>query len=185
MKKILIIGGTGMLRDTTDYFISNNFRVSVIGRDMQRLNLFAIKYPNLKTIHVISQDYRDTSKFIETIEMNIKKYGVFDIIICWIHSNAITSLLELINVLEKHNNKSIFYHVKGSSFYSATKNNLFNNMSLKKKLDYREIFLGFKVENGFSRWLTNKEISVGLIDAVNSNKTKFIIGQIEPLELLP
>lgn len=180
MNRILIIGGTGMLRGATEHFILNNFSVSIIGRDVQKLNYFTGKFPNKKTIDLISQDYRDTENFIKVVEKNIKLHGNFDIIISWIHSNANNSILQLIDTLATYNNKTIFYHIKGSASSTTKKRGLFNN-----KLDYREILLGFKIDNNSSRWLTDVEISNGIIDAVATNKLKCIIGQIEPLNLKP
>lgn len=184
MNRILIIGGTGMLREATEYFILNNFRVSIIGRDVKKLNYFTDKFPDKKTINLISQDYRDTKNFIKVIKKNIKLHGSFDIIISWIHSNANNSLLQLIDTLVKYNKTTIFYHIKGSASSTTsnttTKCDLFNT-----RLDYREIFLGFKIDNNSSRWLTNTEISNGIIDAVNSNILKCIVGQTEPIDLRP
>ncbi len=171
-----------MLREVTEYFILNNFSVSVIGRDIQKLNYFTDKFPGKKTIDLISQDYCDTESFIKAVDTNIKLHGIFDIVISWLHSNANNSLLQLIDVLAKYNSKTIFYHIKGSasSSLAQTKSNLFNN-----KLDYREISLGFKIENNSSRWLTNTEISNGIIDAYMSKKTKYVVGQIEPTDRRP
>lgn len=58
----------------------------------------------------------------------------------------------------------------------------------KKKLDaldYREIILGFKIERGRSRWLTNAEISTGAIDAVMAGRKKTVIGVTEPWDARP
>lgn len=164
-----------MLREATDYFISNNFSVTLIARDIEKLNYFKNNYPEKNSIDLISQDYCDTPKFIKAVKENITEHGAFDIVICWIHSKAENSLLQLINTLEKYNNTTPFYHIKGSSSV-GTKSALYTN-----KLDYREIFLGFKIDNNNSRWLTHAEISNGIIKAFVSNKKKYIVGQIKPL----
>ena len=180
MKRILIIGGTGMLRGATDYFISNNFHVSVVGRNMQKLSYFTKEHPDLKTIDLINEDYCDTDKFIAAVNRNIEQHGIYDIIISWIHSSATNSLLQLIDLISKYNSNTVFYHIKSSQSLDSAKSYDFNS-----KLVYREIFLGFKIDNNLSRWLTDSEISEGTIEAVRSNKSKFIVGQIEPKELRP
>ena len=185
MKRILVIGGTGMLRLVTEYFISNNFHVSVVARDIEKLKYFTNKYPFIKTIDLISHDYSDADNFIKTIENKIDEHGSFDIIIGWIHSHAVHSLTRLINVLEKYNNQTILYHIKGSEYYDPTKRGYFQKININHKLDYREIFLGFKIENNCSRWLTDTEISNGVINAVESGIKKAIVGNIEPWELRP
>jgi hypothetical protein len=175
MSRILIIGGTGMLREATEYFISNNYSVSVLGQDKGKLNYFTEKFPD-KTISLISQDYNDSGSLINLIEADIKLHGSFDIIISWIHSKASDSVRQLFDTLSKYNSKTRFYHVKGSVNYTP------NNSD---KLDYREILLGFVIENNSSRWLTNHEISEGVINTVVSDKKKSIVGQIEPEDLRP
>lgn len=185
MKRILIIGGTGMLRDATEYFVSNDYQVSVIGRDIKKLNYFTSKFPDKKTFDLISIDYTKTADFIKIVAEKIKDHGSFDILISWMHSNGSNSLLQLIDTIKKYNDRTVLYHIKGSMFYDALKNSSFNPISTNNKLIYREIFLGFKIENNSSRWLTNAEISSGVIEAVKSNKDKSIIGQIEPLDLIP
>lgn len=179
VKRVLIIGGTGMLRGTTEYFISNNFHVSIIGRDPQKLNYFTSKFPTKKTFNLISIDYTESISFLKVIEENIKNNGSFNIIISWVHSNGLNSFLQLIDVVKKSNDQALLYHIKGSSFYDSAQNNSFNRLIKSNKLIYREIFLGYKRENNLSRWLTNDEISSGVIKAIKSNNAISIIGRID------
>lgn len=44
----------------------------------------------------------------------------------------------------------------------------------------RKIILGFIVEGKTSRWLTNDEISSGVIDAVKKDSLEYIIGTLTP-----
>lgn len=56
MKRVLIIGGTGMLRDATEFFITNNFHVTIVGRDIKKLNYFTSKFPDKKALDILSID---------------------------------------------------------------------------------------------------------------------------------
>lgn len=177
MKRILIIGGTGMLKNTSTHFISKDDDVTIIARNKKKLDYFANQFPNNRHLHLISQDYFDTANFISSLEENIKTYGNFDLVMMWMHSGSENSLLRLIELTKN----AVHYHIKGSSYYNPEKNNspdvYVNN--------YHEIFLGFKVENEKSRWLTNEEISCGVIEAVEKENKRTVIGQIEPWEIHP
>lgn len=50
---------------------------------------------------------------------------------------------------------------------------------------YREVMLGFVPLGTGSRWLTNEEISDGVIDAVGTDGERSIVGVVEPWELRP
>src|SRR5690606_4543804 len=49
----------------------------------------------------------------------------------------------------------------------------------------RQVVLGFKDEAGRSRWLTNSEISEGVLDAVRTDRALTFIGQVEPWSARP
>ena len=182
MKRILIIGGTGMLQDAANYFIEHDFDVTIVARDKRKLNAFTKVYLN-KSIHLISQDYTDTEAFIAAIQNDIKQHGSYDCVISWIHSPALESTRQLIQISAKANPHTVFYHIKGSASYNpATRHPIDPSF---KVLDYREIILGFKRESHTSRWLTNEEIAQGIIDAFKTNAQKYVIGVIEPWDQWP
>ncbi|MEM5592401.1 hypothetical protein AAHH67_13015 [Niallia circulans] len=41
------------------------------------------------------------------------------------------------------------------------------------------------MENSVSRWLTHKEISAGVIDAIKNNWKRKVVGVVEPWEKRP
>ena len=49
----------------------------------------------------------------------------------------------------------------------------------------RQVVLGFKVVEGAARWLTNAEISQGVLEAVSADRAVTIIGQVEPWAARP
>ena len=50
---------------------------------------------------------------------------------------------------------------------------------------YQAVVLGFVVENGGSRWLTNDEISSGVFAAIQSGAPLSIIGTVKPWTARP
>ena len=53
------------------------------------------------------------------------------------------------------------------------------------QLHYRRVILGFVVEGGKSRWLTHEEISGGVIEAVQKDAERYIVGTVEPWSMRP
>ena len=49
----------------------------------------------------------------------------------------------------------------------------------------RQVVLGFQVIGDGSRWLTNDEISAGVLEAVRSDRPLSVIGQVEPWSARP
>lgn len=50
---------------------------------------------------------------------------------------------------------------------------------------YHQVQLGFKIDRNHSRWLSQAEISEGIIKAIIEKKDKKIIGVVEPLDKKP
>jgi hypothetical protein len=49
----------------------------------------------------------------------------------------------------------------------------------------RQVILGFQVENGRARWLTDDEISGGVLRAVRMDAIFSVIGQVDPWTARP
>ena len=49
----------------------------------------------------------------------------------------------------------------------------------------RQVVLGFRVVGDRSRWLTNDEISAGVLDAVRNDRPLSVIGQVDPWAARP
>lgn len=183
-QNILIIGGTGMLREATEYFIANDHTVTVVARTIKRLNDLTHRYPD-KRVQAVSLDYTKTDSFITVIQKMLRTHPPFDVVISWMHSTANDTLHALIDTLAATRADVPFYHIKGSSSYNPANILHFGDKQSRAKLDYREIILGFTIDNGTSRWLTNSEISSGVIKAITTNCTRHTVGVTEPWDQRP
>ncbi|NLG69565.1 MAG: hypothetical protein GX496_08420 [Firmicutes bacterium] len=50
---------------------------------------------------------------------------------------------------------------------------------------YREVILGFVVEPSGSRWLTHDGISPGVLEAIDRDAPRWIVGTVEPWSARP
>lgn len=187
MPHALVVGGTGMLRDVPLYFAKYGFTVSVIARNQNNLN----KLIESKSVHgfinPLRVDYSDYYLLEEKLKSAIDNYGKIETAVCWIHSIASEAPYKIAGILNGQNIKVKFYHVLGSANIPPDgRNQKFeSDISGYENIIYRKIMLGFVIEDDKSRWLTDTEISNGVIDAVIKEDNNFVVGRIEPREKLP
>lgn len=169
MSHLLTIGCTGMLEEASLQLAEQFEVVSVVGRNQDKLKSIKQKKRNVETICF---DYFE-SGFIENLEKQAQEYGSFSCVVAWIRSKR-AHLHSSIRTLCKGN----YHMVLGSSHYRP------GSEDGELELDCNRVILGFKVENGKSRWLTDREISQGVIESVISG-VDIQVGQIEPWSLRP
>lgn len=187
MPHVLIVGGTGMLKDVPLYFAKYGFTVSVIARDQNNLNKLIESKSEHGFINPLRVDYSDYYMLEEKLKSAIDNYGKIETAVCWIHSTAPEAPFIIASILNEQNIKVKFYHVFGSANISPDGRNLKfeSEISGYENIIYRKIILGFVIEYDKSRWLTDTEISNGVIDAVIKEDNNFVVGRIEPKEKLP
>jgi len=182
---MLIIGGTGMLKEASEYFIKKENQVTLVARNSQKLEAFKNKFPD-KKVSTIAIDYTNTENFIQQIKTHFEHTSICKKVVCWMHSSGNNALHELINLMNSYSTSKIaiqFYHILGSASRSPKENQW--GAKQFSHLQYHIIILGFKRAGNYSRWLTHNEISEGVIQAVEYNSKQYIVGQIEPWHLSP
>lgn len=182
MKHALVVGGTGMLSRVSLWLIDNGYHVSIIARNDERMKQLLKETSSENHVTPLLVDYRNNEELKEKIKRTIEQNGDIDIVVAWIHSVAENALQIIVNEVSKGKNSWELFHILGSSS---------NLDEIKKKTAaptnyvYYQVQLGFKFEGTRSRWLTSKEISEGVIEAIRKKKKVLIIGQIEPWENRP
>ncbi|MDQ0158312.1 hypothetical protein J2S77_000262 [Alkalibacillus salilacus] len=181
MKHALVVGGTGMLADLTIWLVKNGYHVSVIARDNSKMENL-MKRTGKHNITPVLVDYREDKDLRYKLKEVYQINGKIDLIVAWVHSNA-ESVLEII---ADELTNTIYYwdlfHVLGSS---TDLEDLKKTINIHENCIYHTIQLGFILEENHSRWLTNKEISEGVIEAIKNNKSNHVVGVIEPWECRP
>lgn len=179
MKHALVIGGTGMLAKVSVWLAENGYHVSIVGRNPKKMQTVLDQNPSQLT--PVLMDYANTAEWIEQIRGIQHQHGPIQLIVAWVHSTApqaIPCLLELLPAAQHVN----FFHVNGSS---SNLQDIKTNIPVPDHVRYHQIQLGFKIENGSSRWLTNDEIADGVIQAIREEQDEMLIGSVEPWDLRP
>lgn len=180
-KHALIIGGTGMLTHVAEWLSGEGYKVSVAGRTLEKFTAaFGSKQEAERNIAFIQTDYYNTDTFAGRIQEAIRERGSVNLCICWMRSDAEESFEWLKSWLAKSENPVQLYEVKGS--HASREGFKSEQINILK---WNRIILGFRMEKGRSRWLTDKEISEGVMNAVKKGKELYITGDVEPWDQRP
>jgi len=182
---VLIFGGTGMLSMASGWIAENSNLTIAFGRNENRLQQLQRKF-GVQNLKVQKLDYTDTKVLENTIKTITKKYSKIDLVVAWIHENtapkAIPTIRKLISEIN-FNQKWSLLLIKGSSSDISriieSEKNISDNCKLKV------VQLGFIYTGTTSRWLTHEEISDGVIQAITYEKSKTIVGTLEPWDKRP
>lgn len=186
MSHVMVIGGTGMLADTCIGLALQGYSVSIIGRDALRHSMLMKKAGTAGArLHPVIADYTNELLLRKGIEEAVDKLEQPAAIIAWIHSHAVYAhaiAAEYIGNAECH-----YFHIRGRTDFRALaiKNPVQQQLESIRNVRYHQVILGFKKEGRSSRWLTDEEISRGVLDAFNAAEQTFIVGLLEPFEERP
>ncbi|WP_027963695.1 short-chain dehydrogenase [Halalkalibacillus halophilus] len=180
MKHVLIIGGSGMLKEASRWLTTRAEHTSIIGRKRKKLEKVLNGDVQAEAATLISVDYRDSEELKRHIQQAINEHGPIDVVVAWIHSSAPDALEVVDGVVSKSVSTYELYHIKGS-----TKQIPKEKPKISEQAVYHQIILGFILENEDSRWLNHIEISKGVISAIETKQKVTIVGTIEPWEKRP
>jgi NAD(P)-dependent dehydrogenase (short-subunit alcohol dehydrogenase family) len=182
MKHALIIGGTGMLSRVSLWLLDNGYHVSIIARNSGRMERL-IEKTNFKShITPIFVDYTNSKDLQEKVRHVIKQNGSIHLVVAWIHSIAEDALPTITEEVSKQRNEWNLFHVLGSSSNLET---IKLKVAVPNNCIYHQVQLGFLIEGIHSRWLTNQEISDGVIEAMKTREQVFTVGELEPWDRRP
>lgn len=191
MSHILVVGGTGMLRKVCLHMCKSNQTVTVIARNQKRLKSLKFESEHFKgIINPITLDYKISGELSEKINNAIDKFGPVSTAVSWIHTSVAPDTVRIIaESINKKNRRRLckFYWLLSSATAdpSVEKKDTTKEFADLKNISFHTVLLGFKIENGHSRWLTDDEICRGVIDAIEEDQMSSVIGTVEPWDKRP
>lgn len=184
----IVVGGTGMLKATSVELARQSHTLTSIARTEESLcALDEIVSGLICQHHTIAQDYNRISELQSTVRDAIRATGPADLVIAWIHDEAGPVPMAICEVVAEESTRFRFIQVMGSAAADPNRSLdvLADRFSQIQSVRYQQVVLGFRVDSGGSRWLTNDEIADGVSDATGSGDSMFVVGQIRPWELRP
>lgn len=171
----LVVGGTGMLWEATRALARDFAVVSVVARRADR-------FPG---IHPLPVDYHDAAALAEALRRAVEQHGPIRLAVCWIHSTAPRALETVAAELGRSGEPCRLFHVRSSASADPTRLPKPALEALPPNVAYREVILGFQIEGGRSRWLTHREISQGVLQAIADDAPHRVVGVVHPWERRP
>lgn len=148
--------------------------VSVMARSETRIRAIA---PDIRPLVC---DYTDEAALSAVLS------GIApDLIIAWVHSRLPAARRMLAARLKKGGR---FVQVLGSAHGDPARPDRLEDMkdaAAGLPVAYQAVVLGFVLESGRARWLTDGEISNGVFEAVESGAALAIVGTVEPWSARP
>lgn len=175
-----------MLRSVSLALVQQGYEVSVIARNKDRLAELQ-KEAIEGQIHPLALDYRNTSLLTASIEEAINLFGPIELAVIWIHSTAPDAPLTIARLCGTPENPCQYFDILGSTSVNPSRAELSQRKQFAAlpNIQYHEIILGFMRERWGSRWLTDQEISQGVLQAIAQGRPRFIVGMVEPWSARP
>lgn len=158
--------------------------VSVVARGRERLEELAGRGP-AGLIRPVPVDYQNFAELEQALQAAERDAGLIERAICWMHSDAPEGPL-----LVAQHVRRLFCHVLASASADPSRPELLSRWRLlfatsRPDLEYRVVVLGFAIEGGNSRWLSDTEISEGVEGAVNYGSALSVVGTAKPWSARP
>lgn len=175
-----------MLKEVSRKLAYEYDTVSVVARNSHRLYSLRRETMHLKgNLDPIQVDYTDYIKLREEIDLSIERYGSISLAVSWIHSTAPEASSIVANSINSQQEEFRFFDILGSASADPSKEKLLPDLAKLDYIKYRQIILGFVLEEDKSRWLTDEEISSGVLKAIEEDKARSVIGVTEPWDKRP
>jgi saccharopine dehydrogenase-like NADP-dependent oxidoreductase len=180
----LVVGGTGMLRRVSLELARRGYTTSVIARSRGPLAELAAESGG--RVQPIALDYRHTDELVRALDQAVAAHGPIELVVAWIHAVAPDAPLVVARAAAgKH--RVDYFHVLGSAADDPSRPDpeRRKRFAAVAGLAYHEVILGFVVESGSSRWLTNDEIAAGVLEAIDSGDSRRVVGTTRPWSARP
>ncbi|MES2342589.1 MAG: short-chain dehydrogenase [Pseudomonadota bacterium] len=170
----LVVGGTGMLSGLCEALTGDGGRLSLLSRHASQA----------AGADGFNCDYYDGAAFSAALDAAIARSGPVGLAIAWFH----TLKIEAPHLLAERVEGRMFQVLGSAAADPAHPERLDTARRVAEGLPrcaVRQVVLGFRVEGGGSRWLTNAEISQGTLEAIRTDRPLTVIGQTEPWSARP
>ena len=175
MKHALVVGGTGMLSGVSLWLLKQGYHVSIIARNSERMRDLTEQTDLEDHLTPLLLDYSDYDELQNKVHATISRNGDIDIVVAWIHSTAKNAIKIITKEVSISKSEWKLFHVLGSN---ADLYKIKREVAVPTGCSYYQVQLGYIIDGTHSRWLTNKEISDGVIEAIKKRNKILIIGQI-------
>jgi len=173
---VLVIGGTGMLRAAALHLSRRADVVTVLARTASRLaSLQRDALP--RRIETVALDWHDAAAVGEAVVGSSRRDGPIGLAVAWVHSSACGVPAAVAAALSATSPGCRLFLVVGSreDAEQPVKRGWHDQLSAAPGIVYRRVRLG-RHGGPSGRWLTDDEISRGVVDAVSADARDALVG---------
>ena len=179
----LLLGCTGMLRAASLAIANNASLVTSVARTKRSLAAIDAELHRFDGEHVmLALDWSHPDEYLGTITEHLRRVGLPDLVVAWIHDDRLA--LRLVTELETTGSECDFFHMVGSARDDPVRvaAQVRKDAGHLRSVRYRQVILGARREAAGRRWLTDAEISDGVLEAVARRAPTFVVGDPATLE---
>jgi hypothetical protein len=183
----VVIGGTGMLARASITIARGSKLFTAVARTVASLEALASaigETPRQRRFY-LPLDWNQPDRFVGEISRHLHQFEPPSLVVAWLHDSKLGP--RIASAVSKYGSHCDFFHVLGSSAASPLNDTvaLRRQVHLGKDLNYHKVVLGFKRTERSSRWLTDEEISNGVLNAVSARRPLYTVGTTTPWNALP
>lgn len=153
----LVVGGTGMLAGLVAALAERGDDLTVVARNRRPLPAGAVQ---------LSLDYRSTDELRHGLAEAIRERGPIELAVCWIHTDAPDGPGVVAESV-----------ASGGRLVQIFGNRVWPLSPVPDGVEYAQVLLGGVREGSGSRWLTDDEISTGVLAAVGAGDPVAVVGE--------
>jgi hypothetical protein len=173
---ILVVGGTGMLSGLCEALAGDGGRLSLLARRASGWRGAPAR--------AFDCDYRDEAAFADAVDGALAASGPIDFAVAWIHDVRLPAN----RILAERLGPARLFQVLGSAIADPARPDRLQTAAAAVEglgCRLRQVVLGFQVEDGRTRWLSDNEISQGVLDAIRRDDARSVVGVVEPWDARP
>jgi hypothetical protein len=186
-----------MLAGVVLLLVDEGYRVSAVARRSGPLEALVRRAEGLDgEVRPLALDYRDGESLQAALEEATGEWGAIRLAVCWIHSVAPEALWIVAGALASGSGSASddraagglpgsaprLLHLLGSAQEDPVRSR--PDVDERKErfpgVAWERILLGYRIEDGRSRWLTHDEIVEGVRRAIGEPQERTVIGTVEP-----
>lgn len=182
----LVIGGTGMLAGASRALAERCDVLTSVARTERSLRALDETIAASGCIHhTLALDWSSPDVFLTALAGHLDQVGAPSLVVAWLHQDRLGP--EIARCVGAAGGPLEFVQVRGSAAANpATEGERVADSDLiPPNVTYRQVILGFRMEDAGSRWLTHREISDGVLAAIDGPQPTQVVGTVTPWDRRP
>jgi len=181
----LVIGGTGMLLHASMAIANSSEVFTAVAKSSESLGSLAQALGQSRGAarHYLRLNWDQPTEFLSALSSHVERVGQPSLVLAWLHDMELGP--PVAHAVSGKGSRCEFFQVLGSDAASPRSGAAVLREEVGPRNSYHQVVLGFIREGGVSRWLSDDEISAGVLEAIALRQPIYTVGTIKPWEERP